>query len=148
MVSKKDIEALSAKLTDKQRKFADNILFLNMPKNEAYIDAYDASNDIYLKRTVTRALESEVLVDYMNAIRQNLEESLLIDRYYIVRNLKKLAETGNENTQLKALVELGKIRGMYVDKQEITTSESPQDIMRRSFEQTLKLHTDEKSEAI
>ena len=146
MVSKKQIESLASRLTAQQKQFADNILFLNMSKNEAALDAYNTENNKYLKNFVQNLMNNEKIVDYMTAVRQNMEESLLIDRYYIIRNLKKLAETGNENTQLKAIIELGKIRGMYVDKQENTTTESPSEIMRKSFEKTLKIHKEEENE--
>ena len=140
------------RLTAKQKAFVDNLLYNNKDIVTAMEAAgYEVTGEENVRRSNLRMLArsnfaSEKVREYMDAVREELSESLGTDKLYVMRKLKELAEFGNESTQLRALENIGKILGLYVEKQEVSVSDSPAQIARDAFKKRMKLFVSEESE--
>jgi len=140
---RKESEITGDRLTEKQKSFADNVLFLDITPTESARNVYiDCTNDS-VKRIASDNMKNRKILDYMSAVRKELEDSLLVDRFYVVKKLKHLCENGSENIQLKSAIELGKIRGMYIERIETNSNETPQEILKKSFEKKFKIINNE-----
>ena len=143
---KSTVELLGDKLTKKQKALVDNVIFLNMSLDAAAKDAgYEVTSGsdetirANLRNMGRVTLNSTKVKEYVAAVRSEMEQTLLIDKFFIIRKFKELSEQGGENTQLKATENLGKILGLYVDKQEVSVSNNPGVLAKEAFQKRLQL---------
>ena len=100
---------------------------------------YDDVSSEYYKNLTMHSQANDVLasprvVAFITKLHKEVQKNLLIDQFYVTKNLKRLAETGNESTQLRALELLGKTFEMFGDKQIIEEREDPAKIASAKFE--------------
>jgi phage terminase small subunit len=104
-----DADALCKKLelTDKQRAFADYYIFLTGLDAEKavvlagyeinYVDKKfkdpeeaEQIRKIQLKRQARSLLNNPKIIQYIKAVRENLEEQLLVDKIWVIQKLKTI----------------------------------------------------------
>jgi len=143
-------------LTDLQQKFADYFVFvtgLNAPLavelagykviNEDYEYENDQLQEFYkIKQTnkiVKELLNNAKVLKYINKIRKELDNQLIIDKLWVINKLKQLAENGGENTQLKATELLGKTMEMFTEKtKNIEGTDDPAKIAKEAYEKRMQ----------
>lgn len=142
--------AKKLQLSEHQERFANAYIYFGMNGLEAvklagYQVNYDESKysedkRAYYEELVYRGiakenLENPKVIEYIKTIREQLNNSLVLDKYWVVEKLKKLADTGSESTQLKATELLGKTLSMFNEVQKVeVTEESAGDLVKAAFE--------------
>lgn len=128
-------------LNEKQKAFVENYLFTcGMNEEEALKLAgysFNYKSDVEKrrckKRKIRELMSNEKVIAYMNKLRNDLNNQLIVDKFWVIKKLKELAEHGNESVQLKATELLGKTMALFTDKV-IEQKENPGEIIRQSFE--------------
>jgi len=135
-MNNKVVRLLVRKLTEKQRKFADNII-LGKSQYESYITAYPSS--IRWKRKAVDNKASELIkkdnvINYINEFNDEYEKTrkqelqydrdkLLIDFMYLKDKSKESIEIvgvkqANSSAYTNALKNIGDLLGLYPDKKQ------------------------------
>jgi phage terminase small subunit len=74
------------------------------------------------------------ILTLITKLREELSNQLIVDKLYVLQNLKRLAETATETVQLRALEKLGETMEMFGQKQIIEEREDPAKIAAAKFE--------------
>lgn len=143
--------AKELKLTDKQKLFAEYFIYVTGLDGPAAVElaGYSSGSDhkdygkestnnffrsLKFRQLARNLLSNRKVLDYINALRKDLDSQLIIDKLWVINKLKTLAETGSENTQLKATELLGKTLELFTEKTKFESSENPADIAKQAFE--------------
>ena len=148
-----DLDKLSKELglTELQKRFCDYYVFVTGLNAELAVELsgysvestntekYDEKmiayyKELTIKRLVRVLVSNPKILKYITAIRKELNNQLVVDKLWVINKLKKLADVGSENTQLKATELLGKTMEMFTDKKVIESVEDPSKIMKEVFE--------------
>lgn len=79
-------------------------------------------------------LKNPKIVKTIGLIKAEMNDSLIVDKLWVLKKLKSLAEKGSENTQLQATKLLGQHLSMFVEVQKVEQVEDPASIARAGFE--------------
>lgn len=143
------------KLTDKQRLFAEYYVYvtgLDGPAavklaeystiNENYKFASEDMKEIYDTRQTNKIardlLDNKKVLGYIGELRKNLENHLIVDKLWVLDNLKKLAMSGCETTKIRALELIGKSMEMFTEKTKVESVEDPGAIAREAFKKRME----------
>lgn len=119
-------------LTEQQQKFADYYLFVTGLNGEKAAELagyvicdpkkYEQSEEkiaywtkIQYMKIARDLLNNPKVLEYINIVRTNMENQLVIDKLWVVKKLKEFAETGSERTQLEATKLLGQTLLMFTE---------------------------------
>jgi len=104
---------LGRALTDKQKKWADLVILLDKSGTEAALECgynFTGNKNDKARRMANYNFNNSNIKKYMNALREEIKNSLLIDELYLLKRYKKLAEDADsDNTKLRALDSLAKV---------------------------------------
>ena len=104
---------LRDKLNSKQICFCHNYILDSSTAVEAYLTAYPGVSYDTARVNSTRLLNKPHIKDYINILLDEQQELIEITEKEIYRELKRIALTSpNENTRLKAIDQLVKLKGM------------------------------------
>jgi hypothetical protein len=78
-------------------------------------------------------LSNPKVLEYIRRLRNTLEQQLIVDKLWVIKKLKSLAENGSERTQIEATKLLGQTMNMFSDTQRIEVSDDPSLILREAF---------------
>lgn len=152
-----DFESLAKehKLTDLQTKFAYYYVFvtgLNGPQAAEFAGYspgnyddkdYDDKTKEYYKGLVFRNMAKNLLdnpkvLTLITRLRDELSNQLIVDKLYVLQNLKRLAETGtSENIQLRALEKLGETMELFKTTTVVEEREDPARLAAEAFERRM-----------
>lgn len=113
--SRRDIRKreLQEQLNSKQLCFCHNYILDTSTAVEAYMTAYPDSAYESARANSTRLLNKPYIREYINILIDEQQELIEISEKEIYRELKRIALTSNnENTRLKAIDQLVKLKGM------------------------------------
>lgn len=147
--------AKELRLTEKQKLFAEYFVFVTgleaVPAVE--LAGYKLVNDDYsfkdeqvkemfrmkeAYKTSRSLLNNHKILRYISALREELNNQLIVDKLWVIKKLKDLALTGCESTQLKATELLGKTLELFTDKSKVYEGvDDPAKIARESFEKRI-----------
>jgi hypothetical protein len=150
----KDLNLLAKeyKLTDLQKAFAENFVFVTGLDAVAAVElaGYKVTNDDYeynseqtkeiFKQKRLSALARELLnnpkiLKYISVLREELNNQLIVDKLWVLKNLKEIVNKGSENAKLKSLELIGKHLEMWTDKSKVYDGiEDPSKIAKEAFE--------------
>ena len=104
---------LQTQLNSKQLTFCHNYILDSSSAVEAYMTAYPSSSYDAARSNSTRLLKNQKVRDYINILLDEQQDLIEISEKEIYRELKRIALTSpNENTRLKAIDQLVKLKGM------------------------------------
>ena len=104
---------LRDKLNSKQICFCHNYILDSSTAVEAYLTAYPGVSYDTARVNSTRLLNKPHIKEYINILLDEQQELIEITEKEIYRELKRIALTSpNENTRLKAIDQLVKLKGM------------------------------------
>lgn len=143
------------KLTQLQKAFAEYYVYVTGLDGPAAVElagykldkdfeGYDERTAEVFKRKAISSRARELLdnpkvTKYINALRTNLENHLIVDKLWVIKNLKDLAMTGTETTRIRALELLGKNLEMFTDRQKIEDVGNPGEIAQKAFESRMNI---------
>jgi phage terminase small subunit len=144
------------KLTDKQQKFAEYGVFvtgLDWVKavemaeysfgKENYDKDYADGNigsyylDMQKKRKARELLSNPKILKYIKALRDEMDNQLIVDKLWVINKLKTMAEAGSERTQLEATKLIGQTLQMFQADVQINVADSPAKITQEAFEKRM-----------
>lgn len=135
-------------LTEKQKKAADYYVFVTDLDAEAAVElagysfgsekATEDTKKINRKRVAYDFIHNVKVLRYISQIRELMSNQIIVDKLWVINKLKTLAESGSENTQIRALELLGKTMQMYADKQVIENVGDPAKIAKEAFKRRQK----------
>ena len=106
-------EELQSILNSKQITFCRNYILDSSTAVEAYQTAYPTSSYDSARVNASRLLKKPEVIEYVNILLDEQQELIEITDKEIYRELKRIALTSpNENTRLKAIDQLVKLKGM------------------------------------
>lgn len=106
-------EELQSILNSKQITFCRNYILDSSTAVEAYQTAYPNSSYDSARVNASRLLKKPEVIEYVNILLDEQQELIEITDKEIYRELKRIALTSpNENTRLKAIDQLVKLKGM------------------------------------
>ena len=102
----------------------------------------DKDNESNKRKQARILLNNPKIKERIAKLVDERDNQTIIDKTFVKSGLKKLAmSANNENTQVKAFELLGKELGMFVNKEEISLTDDPGEIVKKAFEsRILKLH--------
>jgi phage terminase small subunit len=146
--------ASDLKLTDNQKKFCEFYVYVTgldgfaavelsgYKVDKSDMEGYDErTKEIYTKKAISyklrELLNNNNVVKYIDSLRKNLENHLIIDKLWVIKNLKDLAMSGTEMTRIRALELLGKHLEMFTVKTKIEEINDPGEIAKTAFERRM-----------
>lgn len=149
-------------LSKQQQEFAEHYVYCGMDGVSSAKACYQVNYDKtkyseekreWYEELVYRGIAKENLrnknvVAYIKELKDQLNENLGVDKYYVVDQLKRLAKSGSEATQIRALELLGKTLSMFneVQKVDISEDKSAGDLAREAFEKRKEMMKQQKFE--
>lgn len=104
---------LRERLNSKHIAFCHNYILDSSTAVEAYMTAYPNSSYDAARVNASKLLKKQDIKDYINILLDEQQELVEITEKEIYRELKRIALTSpNENTRLKAMEQLIKLKGM------------------------------------
>lgn len=94
--------------------------------------------DMHYKSKANDFLKNQKIVKCIKLIKEEMSEALVVDRMWVIKKLKSLADNGSENTQLKATELIGKHLSMFTEIQQIQSVEDPAAIARAAFNDRIR----------
>lgn len=139
-------------LNELQQKFAEYFVYVTGLDGPTAVElaGYSVVNDNYdykteelkdyykyiqKKRIARDLLGNSKVLQYITALRDDLNNQLIVDKLWVIDNLKRIVTTGSEQGQIKALELIGKTMEMFVDKSKTFEGvEDPAKIAKEAFE--------------
>lgn len=143
------------KLQGKQKRFCELLVLDNQdPKTALQLAGYtfnakkESDNNINMGHAIRRIMSSIIVKEYIAELRSGKDIAEDVDRSYVIKRLKSMAESAEgEPTKLKAIELLGKTLGMFSDKQQEEDEKSnPAMIAKNAFRDRMKVITKEQQD--
>jgi len=152
-----DMSAKECGLTENQKNFCINYVFISgLDPYVAYETAgykvpdelSDSNKKKWISSNVMKLLGNPKVLKFIKIIRDEMENQIIVDKFWVIDKLKKLAEKGSEATQIKATELLGKTFSMFSDRQVIETAEDPGKLAKEAFEKRQNMIAFKQKEAV
>lgn len=90
--------------------------------------------DLVYRNIAKNMLDNPKVLELITRLRDELNNQLIVDKLYVLQNLKRLAETATESIQLRALEKLGETMELFGQKTIIEEREDPSRNAREAFQ--------------
>jgi phage terminase small subunit len=150
-------ELLGKQLTEKQQKFCEYGVFLTgldwvkaadlagysvgteeqyaKYENQGLADYY---RNMQWLRIARENLKLPHVLRFIKALREEMDNQLIVDKLWVINKLKKMADEGSERTQLEATKLLGQTMNMFQAETQVVVADDPSAIVQKAFAERMK----------
>lgn len=108
------------------------------PEGEAGDKEFKRFEELAYTRIAQRHISNPRIIKAIQAVKNEMKEAFIVDRLWVFNKLKRLAENGSENVQLRATELLGKALSMFTEVTTVQTTEDAASIAKGRFAERMK----------